>query len=94
MDEGTEEEGEDEDGYHGVVAPVAEVEGLAPEGAGEGLAELQRGLAAEEEGVEASKVVVEVGEAAVELVGVGVPEDEPGKLSNGAEEGGEGGDER
>jgi hypothetical protein len=34
-------------------------------------------------------MVVEVGEAAVELVGVGVPEDEPRQLRRGAEESGE-----
>ncbi len=78
-----------QEGDHGEIAPITHAERLGPSGAGHELTEQQRGLAAEKAQVELREMVVEVGEAAVELVGVGVPEDEPRQLRRGAEESGE-----
>ncbi len=77
---------EGEEGYHGEVAPVAEVEGFAPEGSGQLLAECDGGLTPEERLVGSGKEVVEVVKAAVELVGVLVPDGEPAQLERGAKE--------
>ena len=72
--------GEHEGCYHGVVAPVAEVESFAPQRLGQRLVEDECWLAAEEVLLGGGEEVVEVVERAVELVGVGIPKDEPCQL--------------